>query len=138
MCRETTHRWLRHCFCTMDSVWANLPSELSEHICNQLPKVRGIPVNLKRDIESQRWMLAKSFNYYLRMCQFHSLAGYTMFKNQLRVPNGVDINDYWKTISPDDRLRFYFTNNGPGTEWAREDLERQEMFREWREEQNEW
>ena len=121
----------------MDPMWTNLPSELSEHICNQLPKVRGIPVNLKRDIQSQRWMLAKSYSYYLRLCEFHSRAGYTMFKNQLGVPDGVDINDHWKTMSPDDRMRFYFTNNGPGTEWARENLERQDMFREWREE-NEW
>lgn len=122
----------------MDPIWKSLPSDLSEHVCNQLPKVRSIQVNLKREIESQRWMLAKSFSYYMRLCQFHGRAGYTMFKNKLGVPDGVDINDHWRAMCPDDRVRFYFTDKGPGTEWARDDMERQEMFREWREEQNEW
>ncbi len=37
----------------MDTVWKELPVHLAEHICNQLPKVRRIPDDLKREIESR-------------------------------------------------------------------------------------
>ena len=37
----------------MDTVWKQLPLELSEHICNQLPKVRRIASDLKRQIEER-------------------------------------------------------------------------------------
>jgi hypothetical protein len=37
----------------MDTIWTNLPLELSEYICNQLSKVRRIPESLKREIEER-------------------------------------------------------------------------------------
>jgi hypothetical protein len=41
----------------METVWMNLPLDLAEHICNQLPKVRRIPCDLKREIESRVWIV---------------------------------------------------------------------------------
>lgn len=118
----------------MDAVWSQLPLEIAEHVCNQLPKVRRIPVTLKREIESQRWMLAKSYNYYLRYCEFHGRAALRMMRHRLKCEDGEDPNDAWGRMSPEARLDFYYGEGGPGSQWARDDLDRQEMFREWREE----
>jgi hypothetical protein len=118
----------------MDPVWTQLPVELSEHICNQLPNVRRIPLNLKCEIESQRWMLAKSYNYYLRLCQFHGRAALTMMRDSMGITEG-DPNGAWARMTTDERLEFYYGAYGPGSPWARENLERQEMFREWRDEE---
>ena len=43
----------------MDPIWKNLPLELSEHVCNQLPKVRRIPVDLAAEIKNQDMMYAR-------------------------------------------------------------------------------
>jgi hypothetical protein len=110
----------------MSGVWKNLPDELSEHICNQLPKVRRIPEDMKREIESQRWMLAKSYNYYLRYCEFRTGAALSMMK--LRIGNG-DPNVMWTQMTHDERLAFYYDDMGPGSQWARDDLEMWEMWR---------
>lgn len=36
----------------MNSIWQNLPLELVYLVCNKLPQVRGIPIDLKEDIIS--------------------------------------------------------------------------------------
>ncbi len=115
----------------MSSVWGELPEHLAEMVCNQLPEVRGIHANMKREIESQRWMLAKSYSYYMRYCQFHGRAALSMMKRRMGVEG--DLNEEWARMTPEDRLEFYYGPMGPGSQWARDDLERQEMFREWRE-----
>ena len=115
----------------MSGVWKNLPDELSEHICNQLPKVRRIAEPLKMQIVSQRWMLAKSYNYYLRYCEFHSGSALSMMKRCMGITEG-DPNDAWSRMTQEKRLEFYYGSFGPGSQWARGDLERQEMFREWK------
>lgn len=46
----------------MDRVWGNLPLELSEHICNQLPKVRKICPELKMEL-LQRVRVIKEVEY---------------------------------------------------------------------------
>ncbi len=115
----------------MDPVWKELPVHLAEHICNQLPKVRRLPMNLKREIESQRFFLAKSYTYYLRLCEFHSRAA--LSRMMIRTGNHGDLNDVWRDMSPEARLEFYYGSGGPGTTEAKIDLECQEMFREWRE-----
>lgn len=118
----------------MSDLWGNLPVELVERICNHLPKVRMIPEGLKREIESQRWMLAKSYNYYLRLCEFHTRAALSMMRGRMGITEG-DPNDAWARMTSDERFEFYYGVQGPGTAWASENLERQEMFREWRDEQ---
>jgi hypothetical protein len=115
----------------MDPVWKKLPSELAEQVCNQLPKIRRIAEPLKSDIVSQRWMLAKSYNYYLRYCEFHGRAALRMFYDRLHVTEG-HLNEVWAQMTHDERLEFYYGAFGPGSQWARDDLERQEMFREWK------
>jgi hypothetical protein len=117
----------------MSGVWTNLPDELSEHICNQLSKVRRIPITMKHEIESQRWMLAKSYSYYLRLCQFHQRAALAMMRGRMGITEG-DPNHVWARMTTDERLEFYYGVEGPGSPWAAENLDRQEMFREWRDE----
>jgi hypothetical protein len=113
----------------MSDVWCELPEHLADLVCNQLPKVRRIPENLKTEIVSQRWMLAKSYNYYLRYCQFHGRAAMSMMKRSMGID--CDPNDAWAQMTQEKRLEFYYGPMGPGSQWARDDLERQEMFREW-------
>lgn len=113
----------------MNPIWKDLPLELSEHVCNQLPKVRRIPENLKTQITSQRWMLAKCYSWYLEMCMYSTHMAYSLFQNELGCHG--DINQYWMDMSPDDRLLFYY--HGPGSREAKLLLEGQNEYREWRE-----
>ena len=114
----------------MDPIWQQLPSDLAERVCNQLPKVRAIPENLKKEIVSQRWMLAKSYNWYLRFCQFHARPAYIMFQQELGVQR--DINQAWMDMDCDARSEFYW--NGPGSNMSKDLLEREEEFQEWKRE----
>lgn len=115
----------------MDPIWSHLPRDLADHVCNQLPKVRAIPKNLKDEIVNQRWMLAKSYNWYLDLCMYHSRAALFMFKRDLGVEEGCDINEHWANMNPEDRILFY--HHGPGSDTAKELLEREREFRDWRE-----
>lgn len=112
----------------MDPMWRDLPPELADHVCNQLPKVRRIPENIRQQIVSQRWMLAKSYNWYLKFCSFHTRSAHSMFQRDLGIQG--DINQHWMSMTPDERSEFYW--NGPGSEDARDLLEREEAFREWK------
>lgn len=114
-------------------IWNALPTELAEHICNQLPKVRSMNPSMKREIESQRWMLAKSFNWYLRLNQFHAREAYRMFDKDLRLLFGLDghVNEQWALLSPDDRIEFYYRPGGPGSPEGAQMAENELMFREW-------
>lgn len=112
----------------MDPIWQTLPEDLAVHVCNQLPKVRGIPQNLKRDIESQRWMLAKSFNWYLRLNQFHARAAYSMFQRELGCN---DVNEHWAQMTPEERSEFYYHPGGPGSPEGAWAAENELLFREW-------
>lgn len=116
----------------MDPMWRDLPPELADYVCNQLPKVRHIPENLKTQIISQRWMFAKSYNWYLKFCMFHARSAYIMFQQELGIQG--DINQHWMDMTPDERSEFYWTH-GPGSEEAIQRMEREEEFREWRETQ---
>lgn len=46
----------------MDYMWGNLPMELLEHVCNQLPKVRKISPELKMEL-LQRVRVIKEVEY---------------------------------------------------------------------------
>jgi hypothetical protein len=35
----------------MDPIWKNIPNELVEHVCNQLPKVRRVSWEFKNDLQ---------------------------------------------------------------------------------------
>lgn len=62
----------------MDTIWTNLPLELSEHICNQLPKVRRIPQSLKREIEERA--------YIVREVEYPVSNGLARAYNCLQIP----------------------------------------------------
>lgn len=47
---------------SMDPIWQNLPLDLSEKICNFLPKVRAIPQSLKYELL-----------YAVKMREFHKI-----------------------------------------------------------------
>ena len=52
----------------MYPIWKKLPLDLSYYICNKLPQVRGIPIDLKKDIVTQQWRLnrfAKNWEFGL-------------------------------------------------------------------------
>ena len=118
----------------MDSLWTELPLELSEKICNSLTKVRTIQESIKTEIESQRWMLAKIFSWYFELCQFNHPMALSTIRRDLGVPVNVDINVHWNTMTPDERIDFFYSPYGPGTEEGKELIARHKMYREWVEE----
>lgn len=113
----------------MEPIWNALPIELSEHICNQLPKVRWVAPGLKREIESQRWMLAKILDWYHEFAQYNSAQAYWMIKRDLGCTG--DLNVHWSKMSPEERLTFYYSAGGPGSAEGLEKLQRERMFRNW-------
>lgn len=119
---------------TMDPIWKTIPSELSNHICNQLPKVCKINDDLKKEIESQRWMLAKIINWYIVLADYNSRFAFSMFRRDLGIKPDVDINIHWNGMSQDQRINFFYAPYGPGTREGRNIIEIHENFREWIEE----
>lgn len=63
----------------MDPIWKTLPTDLVHRVCNQLPNVRRIPVDLKREIES-RIRIVRDVEYPL------SSTGLMRGYNSLQVP----------------------------------------------------
>ena len=89
----------------MDPVWTQLPSELSDHICNQLPKVRSIDKALKRELCSQRYLYAKFINRYIELFSYPGQHWY----HALRVELGGDPTDVWNNLTPEERWELYHT-----------------------------
>jgi hypothetical protein len=114
----------------MDPIWTNLPIEISEIICNKLSKVRVIDCNIKSEIVSQRWMLTKILNWYLDLCDYNSLFAFSVLRNDLGIPNDVDVNVHWENMTQDDRINFFYAPYGPGTYEGRIIIEKHAEFRE--------
>lgn len=94
----------------MDPMWAQLPQALSDHICNQLPKVRRIPDNLSREIKSQRFLLAKLINWNIQAdngdypdVSISEIMAYIDHK----LGTGGNMNDKWLAKTPEERWEFY-------------------------------
>lgn len=97
----------------MDSIWKDLPLDLSERVCNTLTKVRRIDENLKNEIVNQwykydRW-------YYNTMSLFgKSNVLCVMYDDMKNVCGAVDdypeemsfeqvVQNMWMKLSYEDR-----------------------------------
>lgn len=80
----------------MDPIWKQLPLEVSEKICNMLPKVRRIDETLKDEIESQWYKYDK---YYYNCVQFFGadMAECVMYDD---LKNGYGIVDDYPEDTP--------------------------------------
>ena len=104
MCSMVCHRP------SMDSIWQQLPDEISEHICNQLPKVRRIPMDLSGDIQNQFFMLSRLRRNYTSW--YGRDDGYDVLLDDLNMLNETDyinIYDAWYDIDRDRRREYYYS-----------------------------
>jgi hypothetical protein len=97
----------------MDTIWKNLPIELSEHICNQLPKVRRIPCDLKQDLRYQFFMVDKMLKYFTMWYGYDD--AYTLLLHDLNMLNeSDDVSPYdtWYSMDTDKRTEYYYSIMG--------------------------
>lgn len=92
----------------MDLMWTQLPLELSEHICNQLPKVRKIDEDLRFDIVSQNYMVHRMLKYYTQWFGKDD-ATYVLLDdlNIITESDYVDVYDAWFNMDTDKRTKYY-------------------------------
>lgn len=98
----------------MDPVWTQLPLELSEHICNQLPKVRKFDEVLSGDIQNQFYMLNRLLRNYTSW--YGRDDGYDVLLDDLNMINETDyinIYDAWYDIDRDRRREYYYSVFNP-------------------------
>ncbi len=94
----------------MDPIWQQLPDELVEHVCNQLPKVRRIDDVLAEDIRNQFFHLDKLLRYYNRW--FGRMDAYDILLDDLNMINEsdfVNIYDAWYDTKPEKRREYYYS-----------------------------
>lgn len=102
----------------MESIWKNLPLEISEKICNNLTKVRQIDERLKNDIVNQ-WYLFDKYQYNCIMMFGYSnyeCVMYDDFKNIFGIeddfPEEMDFSEViermWMRLSPEQRAELFF------------------------------
>lgn len=90
----------------MDSVWKDLPLDLAEHVCNQLPRVRQMAPELKIDLifwPLQR-LIRNTTNWYGRD------DGYELLLDDLNMLTESDfsvVHDAWYAMDVDARLEYY-------------------------------
>ena len=92
----------------MDPVWTQLPIELAEHVCNQLPKVRRVDENMKAQIENQEWMVKRMLKYYTEW--FGYMDAYDFLLDDLNMLNESDFLYVWKVwedLDPEKRSEYY-------------------------------
>lgn len=95
-------------------IWKNLPCEISEKICNMLPKVRKIDERLKNDIVNQ-WYLFDKYMYNCIMMfgyNHYECVMYDDLKNVFSIkddyPEEMHITEViermWMKLNPEQRL----------------------------------
>jgi hypothetical protein len=90
----------------MESVWKDLPVDLSEHICNQLTKVRGIDDEMKTEIIF--WHLEKMLLYMSRWYGYYDGRDIVLDDlNMLNETDFIDVHDVWYAMDVDKRLEYY-------------------------------
>lgn len=98
----------------MDPVWKNLPCDVSEKICNMLPKVRKIDERLKNDIVNQ-WYLFEKYMYQYMMVFGMANYEYIMYDDMINVMNLTDdfpeempfteiLERMWMRLTPEERV----------------------------------
>lgn len=88
----------------MDSVWKTLPTDLVNHVCNQLPKVRRIDENLKGEIETRNLNRLKW--HYIGMFGFNFGVGF-LIDDLDRYSEHSDEYEAWYAKTPCERMEFY-------------------------------
>lgn len=90
----------------MDPIWRELPVELVEHVCNQLPKVRSISHAMKHELTFRPLeLLIKN-----TMAWFGRDDGYQLLLDDLNLLNESDFNnlyEVWEDMDVDKRLEYY-------------------------------
>jgi hypothetical protein len=78
----------------MDPIWQTLPADLVDRICNMLPRVRAIPVELKNEITSQ---MHKLMDFYRIARPLYRDHAWVFTYNCLVVHSGKEIplDDHW-------------------------------------------
>lgn len=92
----------------MDPVWKDLPVDLVNHVCNQLPKVRVIPENLRDEIVKQHWMLDNMLNYYI--VWYGVVDAYFVLLDDLNIMTTheyFDLIEAWDSIDSLKRMEYY-------------------------------
>lgn len=92
----------------MDSIWSHLPRDLVDRVCNQLPKVRAIPENLKDEIVNQRWRLEKLYNNV--RAWYGDYDGYYLLLDDLNILNESDfqsLDEVWIDMAHEKRVDYY-------------------------------
>lgn len=97
-----------HAFVTvlMDSVWKDLPLDLAERVCNQLPRVRQMAPELKIDLIF--WPLHRLIRNTTRW--YGKVDGYEILLDDLNMLNESDfsdVHDVWYHMDVDKRLDYY-------------------------------
>lgn len=90
----------------MDPIWKELPVDLYEHVCNQLPKVRQIDPQLKYELTfSPLERLIKNTVAWYGMTHGYELLLYDL--NLLNESDFEDLYDVWYNMDVDKRLEYY-------------------------------
>jgi len=92
----------------MDPIWQQLPGDLVERVCNQLPKVRRMDEKLKSDIVDQFWRVDKMLNYYRMWFGRHD--AYYILLDDLNMLNESDyecVYQVWRELRQEERMNYY-------------------------------
>lgn len=91
----------------MDPIWQQLPCDLVDHVCNQLPKVRRIDQRLKSDIVDQFWRVDQMLHFYRA---WFGKDGDIVLLDDLNMLNKSDYDDVyevWKVLNKEERMEYY-------------------------------
>jgi hypothetical protein len=90
----------------MDSIWTQLPLDLVDHVCNQLPKVRRMDPDLKVDLRF--WHLEKLLrNNQMWYGRVDGLQLLLDDLNMLNETDHIDVHDAWFDMDLDRRMEYY-------------------------------
>ena len=64
----------------MEQIWQTLPLEMAEMICNKLPQVRSLPLQLKKELCDEQWRLTRVSKFW---GQWYDNPWYNIIYNRL-------------------------------------------------------
>lgn len=91
----------------MDPVWQNLPVDLSDKICNMLPKVRAMDPDMKDQIKF--WHLRRLLNNSIMW--FGYSDGYMIVLDDLNMlceSDYTSVHHAWSNTDVEKRLEYYY------------------------------
>lgn len=98
---------------SLDKCWKNLPLEISELICNNLPKVRRISDEMSHEIKAQWGKYATYYYTCARMFGFNNVY-YVMYDDMRHItgirddfpedtPYTMVVEQMWLRLTPEQR-----------------------------------